>query len=421
HATTVAACAGSQVRGELFSTMPPPASGDPFEPHVGEHNRRVLQLIARERAAGRPFDLVHDEGGSFWRVASEVPGPVLLTAHLSREYYGRELAQAAANVAVNCVSASQRRSFADVNLRATVRNGIDLDRFAFQPRKERYVLWLGRICREKAPHLAIAAAQRAGVPLVLAGEIYPFACHREFFEQAVRPLIGGTVRLVERPSLDQKLRLLQHAGAVLIPSLVDETSSLVAMEAAACGTPVIAFRRGALPEVIVEGRTGFLGDTWEEMAEQITRLRELDPAACRRRAEHHFDARRMAAEYERLYAAVVEGCREERCAQQPGTQCSPLGTVSWPSTEYSPFNQSSQASHPEPSGCCALRSSRETLATRCCFTTPPAPPRSIPHPPQPAPASRACPFSRAASAGGKPPGCAPSSPAPPSPASGSTQ
>jgi glycosyltransferase involved in cell wall biosynthesis len=306
HSTVVAACSGSKIRGELFSTVAPPASGDPFGPHDDEHNRRVLQFIARERAAGRPFDLIHDEGGSFWRLASKISEPVLLTAHLAREYYGRELAQAPGNVAVNCVSASQRRAFAGVNLRATVGNGIDLERFTFQPRKERYVLWLGRICLEKAPHLAITAAQYAGVPLVLAGEIYPLAYHREFYEQVVRPGIGGSVQLVERPSLEHKLQLLQHASAVLIPSLVDETSSLVAMEAAACGTPVIAFGRGALPELIVEGLTGFLGDTWEEMAEQITRVPALDPAACRRRAEQRFDSRRMADQYEALYASIVE-------------------------------------------------------------------------------------------------------------------
>jgi glycosyltransferase involved in cell wall biosynthesis len=113
------------------------------------------------------------------------------------------------------------------------------------------------------------------------------------------------VRLVEAPGAAKKIQLLSHARALLVPSLADETSSLVAMEAAACGTPVIAFRRGALPEVVRHGVTGFLVDSVEEMAQAVARLEKIQPAICRRHAEQNFSAVRMADDYEQLYSGVL--------------------------------------------------------------------------------------------------------------------
>jgi glycosyltransferase involved in cell wall biosynthesis len=305
HGTTIAACHGSRTPGELFITGNPPAAGDGFEARDAEHIQRVIEFV-RHRQQTRPFDVIHDHGGSFWKHAAEVGVPVLATFHLPRSYYPENaFAQLSSNLTINCVSESQAQNFRDVpRLAGVVRNGVDVECFPFTQRKQDYLLWLGRVCLEKGPHLALDVAQQRGMKIVLAGEVYPFSYHQNYFEQEIAPrlsVMNGRAKHVSGISFNAKLELLCNARAVLIPSLVDETSSLVAMEAMACGTPVICFRRGALREVVAEAETGFLVNTVEEMVEAVSAVDALDPHACRERVEQHFSATRAAGEYEQLY------------------------------------------------------------------------------------------------------------------------
>ncbi len=320
HKTAVAACAGSQVSGRLLATGEAPHQPDCFGQRNAEHAARILELLARER-----FNVVHDQSGGFWRDAAEIDAPVLATLHLPRSMYPEGAFDAVApNVYFNCVSESQRSTFAELpRMLGVIANGIRLADFPAprksppyplqnrerkrvgQPRGE-YLVWLGRICEEKGTHVAIEVARRAGRKLVIAGGVYPFSYHQQYFERAVRPHVDGRrVRYLCQPSAAEKIDLLRQARALLLPSLVDETSSLVAMEAMACGTPVVAFRRGALPEIVRDGVTGWLVNNAEEMASAVGRTGEIDPAACRAHVEANFTAERMAAEYERLYAGIV--------------------------------------------------------------------------------------------------------------------
>jgi glycosyltransferase involved in cell wall biosynthesis len=302
HDTVVAACRGSKVAGELFVTGDAPTGSDQFELRNAEHNRRVRALI-RERA--REFDLVHDQSGTFWQSLKRddnLPVPLLVTLHLPRSFYTEEaFARVPDVVTFNCVSQTQMASFRDVQAMC-VPNGINLHRYPFSSRTGRYVLWLGRICEEKGAHLAIEVAQRTGRQLMIAGQVYPFSYHHHYFREMIWPhLDGERVIWFESPNHQLKLELLQNAHAVLIPSLVEETSSLVAMEAMACGTPVIAFRRGALPEVIADGRTGLMVDSTDEMARAVDCVGQISTNECRQHVEERFSATRMAEDYERLY------------------------------------------------------------------------------------------------------------------------
>jgi glycosyltransferase involved in cell wall biosynthesis len=113
------------------------------------------------------------------------------------------------------------------------------------------------------------------------------------------------VRFVDTPLVLQKIELLRHARALLLTSTVEETSSLVAMEAMACGTPVVGFRRGAFPEIVADRETGFIVDTIEEMALAVRDVDSISPEKCRARVELHFSSSRMAREYEALYRRVL--------------------------------------------------------------------------------------------------------------------
>jgi len=308
--TVVAACKGSRVHGKLFSTGSPPQEDDRYELREREHSGKILELL---RASNGGIALVHDKSGAFWKNAEKTRHPVLATLHLPRAFYPDSLFERLApNVFFNCVSQSQAKSFTDLpRMLGVVQNGIATERFPLQRKKRDYLLWLGRICPEKGPHLAIEVAKQAGLPLILAGQVYRFSYHQRYFEREVEPYIGDSqVTFVESPSFAKKIELLRNARALLIPTQAAETSSVVAMEAMACGTPVIAFRRGALEEVVEHGVTGFVVDTLEEMGAKIEDVKAISPEACRRRVEEKFSAGRMARDYEALYERIRPEAKE---------------------------------------------------------------------------------------------------------------
>jgi glycosyltransferase involved in cell wall biosynthesis len=315
--TAVAASAGSRVSGELFSTGDPCTQPDDYERRRNEHENRVVDFVRRQESEGKPFDLVHDQSGSFWRRAVEIDSPVLATLHLPRSFYpAGSFDDVPDNVSFNCVSDSQAHSFADLEaLLGVARNGIALDCFADDDgavvrrgsSDRKGLLWLGRICEEKAPHLALEIAACAGLPITIAGQIYPFSYHQQYFEREVVPRLRETpnAEFISAPSAELKLRLLRDATALLITSLADETSSLVAMEAAASGTPVVAFRRGALPEVVRDDMTGFLVEDAVEAVLALQEVSGIDPKVCVQYAQENFSAGKMAERYSALYARIT--------------------------------------------------------------------------------------------------------------------
>lgn len=305
--TTTAACNGSVASGQLYSTLPPQRGRLETARHVeAQHCKRVAQLISVRSAIGTPFDLVHDHSGSFFCHASSVDVPVLATLHLPRSFYPRNFFnRVPGNLFFNCVSKAQARTFADVpNMIGIVPNGVALDRFPLQTAKKDYLLWMGRICEEKGTHTALDVAKSSGLPLVIVGQVYPFAYHQNYFEREIRPRLdrmGDQVRYIEAPAFAEKLALLQNARALLVTSSAEETSCLVAMEAAACGTPVIALRRGAFSEVVAHGVTGYLVDDFGQIVAALPAVRHIKPRTCREYAQHNFSAGRMFAGYEVLY------------------------------------------------------------------------------------------------------------------------
>jgi glycosyltransferase involved in cell wall biosynthesis len=311
--TTVAASAGSRVSGELFGTGEPCSRTDDFERRNREHQDAIIQLVRQRMLEGRPFDLVHDMSGSFWTRAAEIDVPVLATLHLPRDFYpAGQFENISANVSFNCVSQSQARSFSKMKqLAGVVPNGIALDRFLPNVGERHGLLWLGRICKEKGPHLALDIAAQMDLPIVIAGQVYPFSYHQQFFERQVEPRLrtNANATWIDCPSDELKRKLLRESAALLITSQVDETSSLVAMEAAASGTPVVAFLRGALPEVVKDGITGFVVGDINEAVNALKQIHRISSSDCVFHAQAHFSSVRMADQYQRLYSLLME--REE--------------------------------------------------------------------------------------------------------------
>jgi glycosyltransferase involved in cell wall biosynthesis len=207
-----------------------------------------------------------------------------------------------------CVSDYQARTApAEAQIDSVIPNGVDLDEFRPARRAGNYVLAMGRICPEKGFQLAIDAAEKAGVKMILAGTVFEYSEHRKYFDSIIAPRLNERVRFIGPVGGERKCDLLAGARCLLIPSQVSETSSLAAMEAMAAGTPVIAWRSGTLPEIVDDGRTGFLVSSVEEMGDAIARVESIDRQECRREADERFDSTNMVAQYLALYQRVACG------------------------------------------------------------------------------------------------------------------
>jgi glycosyltransferase involved in cell wall biosynthesis len=228
---------------------------------------------------------------------------------------------------MNCVSTSQQRQCPATSLLLpAISNGVDISRFHWKNGKRKYALAMGRICPEKGFHHALHAAKKARVELLLAGEIFPYESHQHYFHNEIAPLLDRHRRFLGPVRFSRKRTLLAHARCLLIPSTVAETSSLVAMEALASGTPVIAYPSGALPEIIEHGRNGFLVSSPSEMADAISAASKIDPEACRAAARTRFSASEMVRQYFDTYDRIIAKVSEEDSTEH---QAPVRGGASW--------------------------------------------------------------------------------------------
>jgi glycosyltransferase involved in cell wall biosynthesis len=310
HRSIVLACSGSECRGKLL-TIPTP-QGE-LEGKAHDIACRQYREMIRFALARFPIDVVHMHGVDAFEYLPEPGPPLLLTLHLPPSWYPGELFRLPRpDTHLVCVSKSQAARCPQWARIRVIANGIRLEDFWPSGNKTDYVVAIGRICPEKGFHLALEAARQAGIPLVLAGAVFGYSAHENYFRDEIQPRLGGQHRFVGTVALEEKRELLAGARCLLAPSLVEETSSLVAMEAMACGTPVVAFRRGALPEIIEHGLTGFLVNTVSEMRDAIAVAKELHASDCRESAEARFSSQRMTGEYLTLYEELA--CSRQRAA-----------------------------------------------------------------------------------------------------------
>ncbi|WP_267594394.1 glycosyltransferase [Carbonactinospora thermoautotrophica] len=291
-----------------------------------------MQTVVAELCRAADIDVVHDHlevvgPGTLSLLGARFP-PVLQTLHWDvrkhPDFYGRF--NGAGRTFFACVSERQRE-LAPENLRRQVLGvvplGVEPAGFPFRRCKPGPYLMLARVCPLKGQHVAARVCRGLRLPLLLAGPVAGFAdaaslaaaddgtgegaggnADVRYFRTRVAPLLGGDVRWVGSVGGRRRLELLSRARAALFPAQWEEPGGTAVLEALACGTPVVGFRRGCLPELVQHGVTGFLADSEEEFAGYLPRADEIDPAACRRVVEERFSAELMAEGYLRLYAEV---------------------------------------------------------------------------------------------------------------------
>jgi glycosyltransferase involved in cell wall biosynthesis len=305
HAVTLFASGDSETRARRVSTAPRAlrldgALADPLAAHI-------VQLAEVFRRA-REFDVIHCHvdylAFPFGRL---VRTPTVHTLHGRLDLpFLQQVYEYFADVPLVSISRAQRAPLASLNVRwaATVHHGLPLERFPFTPAPGAYFAFIGRISPEKRLDLAIAVARRVGIPLKIAAKID--ATDRAYYEQEIRPLMAhplveyvGEIDDVSKPGF------LGGALALLFPIDWPEPFGLAMIEALACGTPVITRACGSVPEVMVDGVTGFIGDTVDDLVEAAKRIDTVDRAACRRHVEARFSVERMADDYESVYRDIA--------------------------------------------------------------------------------------------------------------------
>jgi glycosyltransferase involved in cell wall biosynthesis len=304
HDTTLFATGDSQTKARLeFAFLEAPGPDRINDP--------VLDTVHALHAFRDPsaFDVYHVHApfsGLAMGAALEVPLVHTIHGPLTPEMsilYGL-VGDRARYVAISRAQASGMTELPRVDV---VHNGIDLEQYRFNRDKEDFLLFLGRAAPEKGLHRAVMAAREAGLPLVVAVKV----AHREevrHWEHDVLPILPKETRVLREINHEDKVDLLSRARALLFPIDWDEPFGLVMVEAMACGTPVLATPRGAAPEVVADGETGFIlpVDGYPQAAvEALRRLSEIEPAACRARVRDRFSKEAMIDGYEAVFRDVA--------------------------------------------------------------------------------------------------------------------
>jgi glycosyltransferase involved in cell wall biosynthesis len=266
-----------------------------------------LKMLAEIYRRGDEFDLVHSHLDIWtfpFTALSDTPTVLTMHGRLDLDFL-RDLLPRYASVPLVSISDDQRRAVADLDLTwaATVYNGLDYTSYQDVPHdSDGYLGFVGRIAEEKGPLAAIEIARRSGLPLRVAAKVDPL--DEDYYEEEVKPEMGPDVDFIGEIEEHDKPAFYAGARATLFPSDWPEPFGLVMIESLAAGTPVIALRRGSVPEVIEDGVTGFICDDVEAMVRATERIGELDPEVCRRHADR-FSGEAMCRGYERVYERLV--------------------------------------------------------------------------------------------------------------------
>jgi len=301
---TLFATGDSQTSGKLVSVCPRPYSEDPScDPKVAEclHISEVFERSAE-------FDVIHNNFDFLPLTYSGlINTPVVTTIHgfsspsivpVYKKYNG----------GTHYVAISEADKSSELDYIATIHHGIKIAQFPFSEAEGEYLLFFGRIHPDKGVHEAIQVAQRARIKLVIAGIIQD----EDYFRSRIEPYLDGdAVEYLGSVGPEARPEILGRALALLHLISFDEPFGLSLVESLACGTPIIAFGRGSIPEIVKHTETGYIVENVDHAVEAVIAVRSLDRFACRQDAVKRFSSNRMASDYIRVYQNILKGESED--------------------------------------------------------------------------------------------------------------
>jgi glycosyltransferase involved in cell wall biosynthesis len=303
HDVTLFASGDSRTKAKLAAIYPQAPSreiGRTF-PEI----KHALSCFAR----ADEFDVINDHTGMLGcTLGATVATPVAHTVHGPLNGEPGEIYElinkVAPGVGLISISMNQREPMPHLNWIANCHNALDFSIYPLRPHRRDYLLFLGRLSPDKGAHRAVAVAIETGLPLKIAGKMQE-PKERAYFHELVEPHLVDGIEFLGEVTHGEKVELLQNARATLFPISWEEPFGLVMIESMACGTPVIATRWGAVPEVIEHGRSGIIVDHYTEMAAALEEADKLDPLELRKYVEEEFSPQRMVRDYVGAYEKAI--------------------------------------------------------------------------------------------------------------------
>jgi glycosyltransferase involved in cell wall biosynthesis len=305
HEVTLFASGGSKTKAKLVPISERPLRSDAA---VNDPLSKTIVEIEEVLKRSEDFDIVHfHDGYVHFPLMRHLRIPAVTTMHgrmdlpdlapIFREFSDLPLVS---------ISDQQRKPLPGANWIATVQHGLPADLYSFQAEPEDYVAFVGRISPEKGPDRAIEIAKRAGVVLKIAAKVDKV--DEQYFESEIKPLLDSPlIEFIGEVNEPEKNTLLGGARALLFPIDWPEPFGLVMIESLACGTPVIAFNCGSVPEVLEHGKTAFIVETVAEAEQALRKIQQISRAVCRQEFERRYTARKMTEDYVRVYERIQQG------------------------------------------------------------------------------------------------------------------
>ena len=301
HKVTLFATGNTKTKAKLISILPKPFNEKRPYSETGEY----LNIAKAVQMAGQ-FDIInfHLEHKSliFSRIIKTPLAHTIGYGEFFKDSLG--LLRLYRQEPFIAISKTIKKKFSFLNFAGVAAVGLDYENFIFNDRPKDYFLFLARLSPQKGVHIAIEAARRAGVKLILAGKTSP--TDKKYLEQKVFPFIDGKkIIYLGEAGFSKKISLLRNARGLIHPHVYFEAFGVSMLEAQACGTPVIAFPGGATAEVIEDGKTGFIVNGLPAIVSAIKKVGEISRHVCRRRAERQFPFDRMVSGYENIYKKII--------------------------------------------------------------------------------------------------------------------
>jgi glycosyltransferase involved in cell wall biosynthesis len=308
HEVTLFAAAGSETKANLIPVVPHPLR----EAHILDSTPFTVAEVAKAYKMADKFDIIHNHAWPDYlafAAANASKTPTLTTVHFPFLPETRRVFEEYKNLNYVSISNNQRKTSLKLNFCGTVYNSIPVEKFPFSRKHDDYLLHVGRISLQKGTHIAIDIALKLKKELIIAAKLDPWEVG--YFNQYVAPrLSNGHVHWLGEVDEHERNKLMSKAACLLHPITWREPFGLVVVEAMATGCPVVAFRKGSSPEIVANGKTGFVVENEKQMVRAVKKIDSIDRRACREHVMEKFNTTKMVNAYEKLYNKIINGPRE---------------------------------------------------------------------------------------------------------------
>lgn len=306
HDVTLFASGDSQTSAKLVSVYPKALRTVKLKNLYGANSWSLLNIGLAYKMQDQ-FDIIHDHNNYLSLPAANISTtPVILTIHGAFNPSVKDIFEQLNNVNIVTISKSQSQPLPNLNYIGNVYHGLDMEDYPFSDQDEGYLLFVGRISIEKGVHHIIDVSQRLNLPLIIAAKLNSWKTDMQYFEEYIEPHLNDKIRWVGEVTESERNKLMSKALCFLNPVTWREPFGLTVIEAMACGCPVIAFSNGSMPEIIKDGKTGFLVEDVRGMVKAVKKINKIDRSYCRKFALRKFSAKKMAQQYVEIYKKIIQ-------------------------------------------------------------------------------------------------------------------